>query len=166
MFAYAYAWSMNLPREKRIITSVRPARVAVFVRDDDPHWQATCARIIEFFSATGGGGYNIIVPMDANGTTIRSVFWDILDIYDSDFLFSYYYSGDDIRQNDPERYEQLLDDHLQRFIRGGPVSDVDSAREQINEQLRNVPQFEEPHAELQQKLLKNAGAFSHSQTRI
>jgi hypothetical protein len=131
----------------------------VFVRDDDPHWQATCTRVIEFFSATWGGGYNIIVPMDANGTTIRSVFWDILDIYDSDYLFSYYYSGDDIRQNDPERYEQLLDDHLQQFIRGGPVSDVDSAREQIDEQLRNVPQFEEPRAELQQKLLKTLAPF-------
>ena len=53
----------------------------------------------------------------------------------------------------------MLDDHLQQFIRGGPVSDVDSAREQIDEQLRNVPQFEEPRAELQQKLLKTLAPF-------
>src|SRR5919205_1802477 len=141
------------------ITSVRPARVAVFVREDDPHWQTTCTRVIEFFSATWGGGYNIIVPLDDNGTTISNVFWDFLDIYDADFLFSYYYSGDDIRENNPESNEQLLDEHLQQFIRGGPVSDVDSAREQIDEQLRNAPQFEEPDAELQRKLIKTLAPF-------
>jgi hypothetical protein len=45
-------------------------------------------RIIEFFSVAWGGGYNIIVPTDRN--TIPHSFWQILDIYDPDYLFFYY----------------------------------------------------------------------------
>jgi hypothetical protein len=124
----------------------------VFVWEGDPHWQSTCRRIIEFFSAAWGGGYNIIVPTD--GKTIKAPFWDILDVYDPDYLFLYYYSGDDFRLNEPEKYEQWLEEHLQQYISDGPVSDVDSARKQIDQQLRNSPRFGQPDPEFQQKLIK------------
>jgi hypothetical protein len=117
---------MIVSREKRIFTSVRPARVAVFVREDDPHWQATCSHVIAFFSETWGGGYNILIPTD--GKTIKDPFWKILNIYDPDYLFLYYYSGDDLRLNEPEKYHQWLEAELQKFIGGGPVSDVEAER--------------------------------------
>ena len=136
------------------------------MREDDPHWQATCSRVIEFFSATWGGGYNIIVPLGNDGKDINNPFWDILDIYDPDYLFLYYYSGEDIKRNEPENYEQWLNKHVQQFISGGPVSSVDSARKQIDKQLRNSPRFEQPHAELQQKTNQNAGTFPCRRTRV
>src|SRR6185503_4100904 len=156
---YPYSWAMIVPRQKRIITSVRPARVAVLVRENDPHWQATCNTIIEFFSATWGGGYNIIVPIDADGKEIKDPFWDLLDIYDPDYLFLYYYSGADIKRSEPEKYEQNLENHLQQFIRGGPVSDVDAARKQIDDQLKKAPLLNQPHSELQRKLIKTLAPF-------
>lgn len=150
---------MNALRQKRIITSVRPARVAVFVRENDPYWQATCSTIIEFFSATWGGGYNIVVPINEDGETIKKPFWDILDVYDPDYLFLYYYSGADIKRSDPEKYERWLDEHLQQFIRSGPVSNVDSARNQIDEQLRHSALLKEPEPQLQRKLIKTLAPF-------
>jgi hypothetical protein len=143
---------MIVPRQKRIFTSVRPARVAVFINETDPHWQSTCARIIEFFSAAWGGASNIIVP--TGGNALKDPFWDILDVYDPDYLFLYYYSGDDLRLNEPEKYEQWVDSNLQQYISGGPVSDVDSARRQIDQSLRNAPRFREPEANFQQRLIK------------
>jgi hypothetical protein len=49
---------------KRIFTSVRPARVACLIYQDDDDWQESCLRIIEFFSSVWGGAYDIIVPTD------------------------------------------------------------------------------------------------------
>jgi hypothetical protein len=148
---------MIAPGEKRIFTGVRPARIAVFVRTDDPHWQATCIRIIEFFSATWGGGYNIIVPTD--GKTIEEPFWSLLDVYDPDYLYLYYYSGDDLRINEPENYERWVDKHLEQYIAGGPVSDREAARRDIDEQLRNSSVFPGPESDLQQKLIKALAPF-------
>lgn len=148
---------MLVPRQKRIFTSVRPARVAVFVSKDDSDWQATCTRVIEYLSAAWGGGYSIIVPTD--GTTIADPFWDILRIYDPDYLFLYYYSGRDLKTNNPEKYQQRLDKELQHFISSGPVSDVDSARKQIDEALMNAPLVGQPSTELQQRLIKTLAPF-------
>ena len=129
----------------------------MFVREDDPHWQATCGRVIEFFSAAWGGGYNILVPTD--GKTIKDPFWDILDIYDPDYLYLYYYSGEDFRLNEREKYDQWLEQNLQQFISGGPVSDLDSTRKQVDEQLRNSPFFQQPDADLQRRLIKTLAPF-------
>lgn len=143
---------MIVPRQKRIFTSIRPARVAVFINETDPHWQSTCTRIIEFFSAAWGGASNIIVPAGDKG--LKDLFWDILDVYDPDYLLLYHYTGDDLRLNEPEKYAQWVDSNLQQYISGGPVSDVDSARKQVDQSLRNAPLFREPEAEFQQKLIK------------
>src|SRR5689334_7981568 len=121
---------MIITQQKRIFTSVRPARVAVFLHQDDPNWQSTCIRIIEFLSAAWGGAYNIIVPTD--GKTISRPFSQILDVYDADYFFFYYHTGKDIKLNEPQKYAEWLERELTQFVNSGPVSDVDSARQQID----------------------------------
>lgn len=90
-------------------------------------------RIIEFYSALWGGAYNIIVPTD--GRTIDERFWTILETFDPDYLFRYQKSGEDLRLNDPERYEQILQSYVDRAVREG--GDADSARTETDKQLRN-----------------------------
>jgi hypothetical protein len=148
---------MIIPQQKRIFTSVRPARVAVFLYQDDPNWQSTCIRIIEFFSAAWGGGYNIIVPTD--GKTIPQQFWQILDIYDADYFFFYYHTGKDVKLNEPEKYAQWVEKELEHFVKTGPVSDIDSARKQIDEALMRSQLTSQPSAELRSQLIKKLAPF-------
>lgn len=148
---------MIIPQQKRIFTSVRPARVAVFLYQDDPNWQSTCIRIIEFFSGAWGGGYNIIVPTD--GKTIPQPFSQILDIYDADYFFFYYHTGKDIKLNDPEKYAQWVERELEHFVKTGPVSDIDSARRQIDEALRRSQRVPQPSAELRLQLIRKYAPF-------
>jgi hypothetical protein len=148
---------MIIPRQKRLFTSVRPARVAVLLRQDDPHWAATSIHIIQFFCGAWGGGYNIIVPTDGN--TIPEPFWQVLDIYDADYFFFYYHTGKDLKLNDPEKYAEWLERELDHFVKAGPVSDVDSARRQIDELLERDQRVAEPSKDLQSQLIKRLSPF-------
>jgi hypothetical protein len=131
--------------------------VAVFLYQDDPNWQSTCIRIIEFFSAAWGGGYNIIVPTD--GKTIPQPFWQILDIYDADYFFFYYHTGKDVSLNEPAKYAQWVERELEHYVNTGPVSDIDSARRQIDEQLIRSQLVSEPSAELRLQLIRRFAPF-------
>jgi len=67
---------------KTVRSGVRPARVAVLVpQESEPiEW----LRVIEVCSQVWGGMYFVVVPTD--GTSISDTFWDLLKIYDPDFL--------------------------------------------------------------------------------
>ena len=77
---------MSREEYKTILSSVRPARVCILVDRTDPDWQNSCVRVIEYFTTLWGGAYNIIVPTD--GETISDIFWQILETYDPDYVFS------------------------------------------------------------------------------
>jgi hypothetical protein len=139
-------------QQKRIFTSVRPARVAVVIDQADQDWRSSCLRIIEFLSSTWGGAYNIIVPTD--GTTISPRFWQILDVFDADYLYFYYKTGRDLKTNHPDEYEQWLQEEINKFAAGGPIGDPESTRRQIDELLLDVDFVEEPSAILQAELIR------------
>ena len=76
-----------------IRTGVRPPRVACFIRNDDPDWQATAMIALESFSSVWGGGGFILIPTD--GKTIDPVFWEILFSFDADYFWTAYKTTSD-----------------------------------------------------------------------
>ena len=143
---------MQPAEQKKIFTSVRPARVAVLIDQADKDWQSSCMRIIEFLSATWGGASNIIVPTD--GTRVSPRFWQILDVFDPDYLYFYYKTGRDLKINHPDDYEQGLQQEINKFEAEGPTNDAESTRRQIDELLVDVHFVEEPTATLQAELIR------------
>src|SRR6201991_2430996 len=118
---------------KTISTSVRPARVAVLMNQDDEDWQSTCLRIIEFFSGVWGGAHNIIIPVERHH--ISPTFWKILEAFDADYFYYYYKTGKDLKHNHPAKYAEWFEREVQSFIssRGSAASDY--IREQIDSLL-------------------------------
>ncbi len=103
---------MDAPDFRTVFAGVRPARVAVLVDQGDPEWQDTCRRIIECFASTWGGKYSIIVPID--GLKINSLFWNMLEAFDPDYICEYTKTGLDWKIGRPKEYEDLLQRTLQR----------------------------------------------------
>jgi hypothetical protein len=91
-------------RHLTVSARVRPGRVAVFVDANDPHWQGSCLRVIEYFTRLWGGCGNIIVPTD--GKAISPLFWRILERFDPDYLYAYGRTGRDVEIEDPGKFEE------------------------------------------------------------
>ena len=102
-------------------SSVRPLRVAVFTKADDPEWQSTCLAIIEFLSQLWGGASAIIVPTD--GTSIDGVFWALLSAHDPDLILTYQRTGEDARRNQPSQFEELVTKEVDKAILEGVGSE-------------------------------------------
>jgi hypothetical protein len=92
---------------KTIFATVRPPRIAVLVPSDDPHWQNTCLRVLEFFSQLWGGHYNIVVPTD--GRSLDSQSWAFLDAFSPDYIYEYQPTGRDVKINEPKKFENWLE---------------------------------------------------------
>jgi hypothetical protein len=116
---------------KRIFTSVRPARVACLIYQDDEDWQDTCLRIIEFFSSVWGGSHNIIVP--TTGNEFAKVFWEVLSAYDADYIYYYYKTTEDLKNARPEGYNAWLATRLEAYLAEDPLADLEQARRQVQE---------------------------------
>src|SRR5215831_13868867 len=101
---------MAIANFKTVYAGVRPARVAILVDTPDEHWQETCRRLLECFSATWGGQYSIIIPTD--GQTIATVFWQLLEAFDPDYICRYEKTGLDWKLSAPELYEKVLQEYL------------------------------------------------------
>ncbi len=112
-------------------SSVRPIRVAVFTKADDPEWQSTCLAIIEFLSQLWGGASAIIVPTD--GTSIDGVFWALLSAHDPDLILTYQRTGEDVRRNEPSQFEELVTKEVDKAILEGVGSEW--ARSEIPKSL-------------------------------
>jgi hypothetical protein len=106
-----------------IFTSVRPAKVAIFIDSADPTWQHTTARIIEFLSSLWDGRHSLIVPTD--GRNISPEFWTLLSSFDPDYLFYYRKTQADVKEAAPGDYEALLQGEVERFRaqHGGSIRD-------------------------------------------
>jgi hypothetical protein len=117
---------------KTLLTSVRPARVAVFVDSTDPDWRQTCLSVVEFLSTVWGGKYCLIVPTDGN--TISEIFWLLLEAYDPDYLFSYRKTMGDKKRFDPATFQQTLE----TAIAQSPWGANDSVRADIDDALKRT----------------------------
>ncbi|HXC44189.1 MAG TPA: hypothetical protein VNY51_11800 [Candidatus Dormibacteraeota bacterium] len=98
-------------------SSVRPIRVAVLTKVDDPDWQSTCLAIIEFFTQLWGGQSAIIVP--TNGKSIDDVFWALLSAHDPDLVLVYQKTGEDMRRTQSGKFEKLVEKEVGNAIAQG-----------------------------------------------
>jgi hypothetical protein len=111
-----------------ISASVRPGRVAVLCDIADPEWMRSCRHILEIFSSVWGGHGNIIIPTDGN--TIQSLFWQILEKFDPDYICEYRPTLRDLEERDPQAFEGMLAEQLNSWGEGfEPTQDmIDRAR--------------------------------------
>jgi hypothetical protein len=144
-------------KPKRLFTSVRPARVACLVHEEDPDWQESCLRVIEFFSRVWGGAYNIIVPTD--GKDLAPLFWKVLYAYDADYIYYFYKTGIDQKIVHPDEYDAKLESELQNFLKAAPTADVNHARRQIDELLCRNPLMPDPTPELGELIRRRLAPF-------
>src|SRR5690242_3790281 len=118
---------------KTVFTSVRPARVAVFIDRSDVDWQDSALRIIEFFATLWGGRHSVIVPTDGN--TIAPEFWAILECFDADYLFYYQKTLADKKIAKPDEYARFLESETDRRHGEHGSGDRESSRRMIDQQL-------------------------------
>jgi hypothetical protein len=120
----------DLTSFKVVHASVRPHRVAVLVDKNDPDWQDTSLRVIEFYARLWGGAYNLIIPTD--GEHLDERFWTILETFDPDCLIAYRKSGEDLLVSHPDQYEKKLTESVDNFLAQTSGSDRDWARAEID----------------------------------
>src|SRR6267142_1496598 len=150
---------MAIRKPKRILTNVRPARVACLIYQDDEDWQASCLRIIEFFSSVWGGAYNIIVPTD--GKDLAKDFWKILYAYDADYIYYYRKTAKDLKTTSPEQYKAWLDAQLQSYLGGDQLSNIDFVRRRIEETAERDCLTPKPTGEFQLEIRQRLAPFHH-----
>ena len=108
----------------------------MFLRNDDPNWQDTVLRIIEWFSNCWGGCHGLIVPTD--GSTIDEEFWRVMVKYDSDYLYRYRTTLLDLKTSRPNEYDDLLKRKIESFIKTHPDSTYESVKESIESQVEGM----------------------------
>ena len=118
---------------KTVFTSVRSARIAVFIDSSDSDWQDSALRIIEFFATLWGGKHSIIVPTD--GKAIAPEFWAILESFDPDYLFYYEKSAADLKIAKPQDYEALLEKEVAKWRAQSGSEDAAGTRKMIDKEL-------------------------------
>jgi hypothetical protein len=71
---------------RRVRTSLRSTRLALFI-PDDAGWQQNCLASIEWLSEVWGGAFAQILPVSKNGE-LSPEFWFLLEQFDPDYLFT------------------------------------------------------------------------------
>jgi hypothetical protein len=110
--------------------------MAVLVDLNEPQWEGTCLRVIEFFTRLWGGIGNIIIPTD--GKTIAPLFWRILNNFDPDYLAAYRRTARDLEIEQPAKFGELYQTWIEEWgqqIGGTPGPDNLSM---IRDNLRNA----------------------------
>lgn len=115
----------------------RPVRGVVLIRNNDPEWQDTVLRTIEWLSRCWGGCYWLILPTD--GETIDQEFWWLLEKYDPDYLYLYKKTLGDLKLSKPQEYSKLLEEQVRSFCDRNPGSDPASFRKQIDDDAGKIP---------------------------
>ena len=67
---------------RNISLTVRPARAAILIDENDPYWKHVIIRLFEWCSRVWGGAYFLFIPTD--GKEIKEIFWQILEKYSPD----------------------------------------------------------------------------------
>lgn len=126
--------SENKSFEHRTVTLLaRPPRGVVFIRNDDPDWQETIIRVIEWLSKCWGGCYWFIVPTD--GEMIEETSWWILEKFDPDYIYQYKKTFADLKIGNPDEYTKFLDAQIQAYSQKYPSSDREAAKKLIEDQI-------------------------------
>lgn len=98
---------------------------------------ADSMRVIEFYSRLWGGAYNIIIPTD--GTSIDERFWTLIEAFDPDYIFQYRSTLEDVAIAEPDRYQEILNKHMDRWLQKVKSSDRAMAQQPIDEALKRTP---------------------------
>ena len=150
---------------RTLYTSVRPPRVAVLVFSDDPEWEHTCLRVIEFLTMLWGGKCSLIVPTD--GKTILPIFWQLLEAFDPDYLYFYRKTGLDTKLSRPSEFADWLQHELASWMAHDPGEDRAAAEQRCDEALCRV-QYTDPgiSPELQEELKRRLSPFTNAQYAV
>ncbi|MES2392416.1 MAG: hypothetical protein V4555_12300 [Acidobacteriota bacterium] len=117
-------------RFQTIITHIRPQRIAVLIDTNDPEWQRTCLRVIEYLSQAWGGAHSLIIPTD--GKTIENCFWELLSSFDPDILYRYQRTGHDLYEAKVHNFCAFLEQETKRASENG------SSQNQVDEIRQNL----------------------------
>jgi hypothetical protein len=120
---------------KTLLLGVRPPRVAVLIDRADGDWENTCLRLIEFFATAWGGNHSLIVP--TYGKSIDRIFWQLLESFDPDYIYSYRKTLRDLKLAKPDEYAAFLKRETDRAASGSTSVD-DRFTKQIDDALCNA----------------------------
>lgn len=115
--------------------TARPARVAVLVDADDPHWQTTYRVVCERLSMLWGGITGIVVPV-SDGASVASPFWELALAFDPDVWVKFEYTHALLARVDADRYEDVLDSLMSGYAFDSPEG-AEEMRSSVDRQLRN-----------------------------
>ncbi|OQP47944.1 hypothetical protein [Niastella populi] len=79
---------------KKISTSIRPLKIAIFFNRDSKQWRSIVEGIIELNSTIWGGRFNIIIPTD--GKTVEDQFLRVLQEFNPDVCCYYQHTNLDV----------------------------------------------------------------------
>lgn len=100
---------------------------------NEPEWQWCCLHLLDHLARLWGGYGNIIVPTDGN--SIEPIFWELLEKFDPDHLILYQRSGKDVRIDQPEIFDSVLQKRIAVWERQVDAKASDSAVQQIQEDI-------------------------------
>ena len=81
-----------------------------------------------------GGKHSIIIPTD--GSRVDSVFWELLEAFDPDYICEYHKTGLDLKIGSPSRYEDWLQSNLKQ--ESGDQAAQAGSREALDQALSGV----------------------------
>src|SRR5262249_45061851 len=100
------------------LSSVRPARIAVLINKDNPHWDVSVQFVLEFLTQLWGGQHSLLIPTD--GASIDPVFWDLLAAFDPDYVYSYLRTGKDDRASNPKGFQAFVENQTSEWMKRNP----------------------------------------------
>jgi hypothetical protein len=137
---------------------VRPAKVAILFPKMDCYWKHTIPNVFEWCSRVWGGAYFLIIPTD--GVEIKNPFWQILEEYNPDHIFSFTPSIQDLELADPPKYHEIVDNYRAHFFKQFPELSEEEFLKVFKRDLRPKPLMNfQIEAKLQQKLKQRLAPF-------
>ncbi len=132
---------------RNISLLVRPARVAILIDEQDNCWKYNLIRLFAWCSKVWGGGYFLIVPTD--GKEIKEPFWQILEEYSPDLVYSFFSTIEDLETADPKQYKKIIENTRVAVKKKFPNMQVDAIKDLLE---RDVKPRERGHFVISQPL--------------
>jgi hypothetical protein len=120
-----------------VLSSVRPARVAVLINKNDQNWSFSVQRVLEFLTQIWGGEHSLLIPTD--GVTIAPVFWSLLEAFDPDYIYKYLKTGKDDQLSNPEQFNATIKNHVTQWLKQNPGGDESYAYPEIEKMYLDHP---------------------------
>ena len=112
-----------------VLSSVRPPRIAVLIDKNNQSWSTSVQPVLEFLTQLWGGEHSLLIPTD--GTSIDPIFWNLLEAFDSDYVYRYLETGRDDQLSNPEQFKVAVNVQVAKWLAQHQGADESSARKEI-----------------------------------